>query len=163
MIAHEYGHHIDEHHLGDSAEVDGLRGDAPIQQELRADYLAALITAHFGATSEPRNVWAASAAAGIVALGAMNLVLHARSFLETGIDRVRVSDTHPPMMVRLIAVDRLNRLYDPRDRIGMRNMRRSMRQVMTSLWDLIRPELKRLHDRGIRPLPLGPEEAQWLP
>lgn len=163
MIAHEYGHHIDEHRLGDSADVEGLTGDTPIIQELRADYLAALISAHFGARCEPHNTWAASGVGAIVALGAMNLVLRARYFLETGGDRVPASNTHPPMMVRLVAVDRLNRLYDPRERIAMRNQRRNMREVVTSLWDLIRPELRRLHDRGLRPLPLSQDEAQWLP
>jgi hypothetical protein len=164
MVAHEYGHHIDDHRLGGGADVEGLIGDTPIIQELRADYLAALITAHFGATScQPRNYWATSGVAAIIVLGAMDLVLRARAFLQTGVDRVRPSDTHPPMMVRLLAVDRLNRRYDPRERVATRNSRRNIRHVMTSLWDLIQPELRRLRDRGIRPLPLCSEEAQWLP
>jgi len=118
---------------------------------------------HYGATYQPRNIWAASSVGAIVTLGARDLVLRARSFLDTGVDRLRASDTHPPMMTRMLAVDRLNRLYDPRERVAMRNSRRNLRHVMTRLWDLIQPELRRLGDRGMRPLPLGPEEAQWLP
>jgi hypothetical protein len=163
VIAHEYGHHIDEHKLGDSADVEGLIGDNPIIEELRADYLASLITAHFGATFKPPNPWAASAAVAIVALGSTDLVFRTRSFLESGVDRVRSSNTHPPMMVRMIAVERLNRRYDPRERAKMRNLRREIRHIMTNLWDVIRPELERLRDRGLCPLPISAEDAQWLP
>jgi hypothetical protein len=163
MIAHEYGHHIDEHRLGDVADVEGLDGDAAIIQELQADYVGALITAHFGARTEPKSSFAASAAGAIIALGAVDLAQRAHSLLSSGVDRVRASKTHPPTMVRMIAVDRLNRLYDPRERIAMRNMRRSTRRIMDSLWDLIKPELLQLRARGITPLPVGPDDDQWLP
>ena len=163
ILAHEYGHHIDEHQLGEFADVDGLAGDLPYAQELRADYLAALITAHFGAICTPRNPWAASAAVAIIGLGAMDLVFRTRRFLETGLDREHVSDTHPPMMVRMIGVERLNRRYNPRERAKMREMRKNMRRVMTGLWDVIKPELQQLWKRGIRSMPLAAKDAQWLP
>ncbi len=163
VLAHEYGHHIDEHQLGEFADVDGLVGDLPYAQELRADYLAALITAHFGATCTPRNPWAASAAAAIIGLGAMDLVFRTRRFLETGLDREYISDTHPPMMVRMIGVERLNRRCDRREREKMRTIRKNTRRVMTGLWDVIKPELQQLWRRGIRSMPLAAKDAQWLP
>src|SRR5216684_2202642 len=117
VIAHEYAHHIEQHRVGDSVGVDGASSELRKVQELRADQLAALITAHFGA--ENSNSFAQSGSSAVLALIGTDMVRRTRSVLETGdVEERFVSDTHPPLGDRLQVLDTLR--YDPRNADAVR-------------------------------------------
>jgi hypothetical protein len=156
VIAHEYGHHIALHKMTDSASVDGVP-DAKIH-ELEADHLAALITAHLGA--ELRLQFAHCGSAGVITLIGTDMVRRVRSVLMTGEEEPFDSDTHPPLAHRLMMLETLR--YDPRQAEAVHKARQHFVSIMEGLWELIVPDLKKMHARGIRPLPLR-RDRQWLP
>jgi hypothetical protein len=156
VIGHEYGHHIALH-----STVNPLESDPVILkvQELEADHIAALITAHIGA--EFRLQFAHCGSAGVIALVGTDMVRRARSVLITGEEAPYLSETHPPLEDRLLMLETLR--YDPRQADAVHRTRQHFRSIMEGLWDLILPDLKRMHARGIRPMPVARKDSQWLP
>lgn len=110
VVAHEYSHHILEHGLKGCASVNGLASELSKEQELQADWHAALITANIGA--ECRLSFAYNCTAGVIALIGSDLLNRARSLLATGKERPVKSDSHPPLEHRLLMLEKLR--YDPR-------------------------------------------------
>jgi hypothetical protein len=159
VIAHEYGHHIALHGLGDTLEFDGPPEDRMKVDELEADHLAALITGHFGAKTHIPV--AHSGAAGVVALLAMDLLRRTRSILATGYVRNSESKTHPPLEHRLLMLETVR--YDPRNVEGVQLMRRNFRDIMEGIWELGLPDLQKLHANGLRPAAASSRDSQWLP
>lgn len=151
IIAHEYGHHIALHQIEDDSD--------PKMQELEADHLAALITAHVGA--EVKLQFAHSGGAGVIALTGHDMVRRARSVLVGGREEPFNSDTHPPLKQRLLMLDTLR--YDPREAEAVRLGRQHVVEIMEGLWELILPDLQKMHARGIRPMPMKKGDTQWLP
>ena len=151
VVAHEYGHHIALHKIDDGADLK--------EQELEADHLAALITAHVGA--ELRLQFAHGGQAGVIALLGTDIVRRARSVLTTGREEPFSSDTHPPLHQRLLMLDTLR--YDPREADAVRAGRQHLIEIMEGLWELILPDLQRMYARGIRPMPMKEADTQWLP
>jgi hypothetical protein len=142
--------------MDDSASVDGV-ADAKIH-ELEADHLAALISAHVGA--ELRLQYAHCGTAGVIALIGTDMVRRARSVLMTGREEAFNSVTHPPLAHRLMTLETLR--YDPREAEAVRNGREQFCSIMEGLWELILPDLKKMHAAGVRPLP-PKNDPQWLP
>jgi hypothetical protein len=148
IIAHEYGHHIALHQIEDAAD--------PKMEELEADYLAALITAHVGA--ELRLPFAHC---GVIALVGSDMVRRARSVLVSGREEPLNSDTHPPLEHRLLMLDTLQ--YDPREAEAVRLAHRHLIEIMEGLWELIIADLQKMPARGIRPMRMKVAGGQWLP
>jgi hypothetical protein len=151
IIAHEYGHHIALHQIEDGADLK--------MQELEADYLAALITAHVGA--ELRLQFAHGGEAGVIALVGSDMVRRARSVLVSGREEPSNSDTHPPLEHRLLMLDTLQ--YDPRGAESVRLAHQHLVELMEGLWELIVGDLQKMHARGIRPMQMKEADRQWLP
>jgi hypothetical protein len=159
VVAHEYGHHIALHKLGDSADAEGPPELKMRAEELEADYLAALLMAHIGAEMDIPVAF--SGAAGVVALIGMDLVRRSKSILETGTVQNFSSDTHPPLKNRLLMLETLR--YDSRNIESVRGMRHNFREIMEGIWGIVEPDLKELHARGVRPVTAAPSGSQWLP
>jgi hypothetical protein len=151
VIAHEYGHHIALHQTEDGADLK--------MQELEADHLAALITAHIGA--ETGLQFAHGGEAGVIALIGNDMVRRARSVLTSGREEPFTSETHPPLKHRLFMLETLR--YDAREAEAVRLARQHLAEIMEGLWDLILPDLKKMNARGIRPIPMKEADSQWLP
>jgi hypothetical protein len=154
IVAHEYAHHIALHKIENGFDESILQ-----VQELEADHLAALISAHIGA--ELHLQFAHGCQAGIIALIGNDMVRRARSVLTTGREEMFVSETHPPFSSRLLMLETLR--YDPREAEGVRAARQNFIDIMEGLWELILPDLQRMHARGIRPVPMKKADKQWLP
>lgn len=159
ILAHEYAHHIYGHGVIESATTEGIPSDLSKVQELEADYLAAILTANIGV--EKRLTFAQYGTAAVIALSAVDMLRRARNVLQTGKDDDFVSDTHPPLSERLVNLQRVT--YDPREAESVRANQENCRALMDGIWGLLLPSIEELHKRGVRPLPVNREEAQWLP
>jgi hypothetical protein len=53
--------------------------------------------------------------------------------------------------------------YDPREAEAVSVVRKHYVRITEGLWELILPDLKKMHARGIRPKPRKQTDLQWLP
>jgi hypothetical protein len=159
VVAHEYAHHICGHGVTGVASVGGVSSDLSKAQELEADYCGALLTAHVG--GETRLSFARDGSAAVIALVAVDMLRRARDLLATGAEANFASDTHPSLELRLCNLQRIR--YDPREAEAVRGHQENFRIIMEEIWSLTSPLLKDMHAYGVRPLPVGKEESQWLP
>ena len=159
IVAHEYAHHIRRHGTAVQATVDGISSDLSKAQELDADYYGGLLTANVGV--KQRLTFAQYGSASVIALVAVDLLRRTRDVLATGRVMDFNSDTHPPLEARLLNLQRIR--YDPREAEAVLANQGNFKSIMEGIWSLILPLLKDMHARGIRPLPVVEEEAQWLP
>jgi hypothetical protein len=158
VLAHEYGHHLALHRTEDELDADLSPSDRAKLQELEADHLAALITAHFGAEAELPI--AHSCAAAVVALVGTDIVRRARSVLLTGKVEEFRSETHPGLDERLSMLETLP--YDARNTEAVRSMRQEFYAIMEGIWDMVVPDLVRMHKEGVRPNPVGARQPPVL-
>jgi hypothetical protein len=160
-IAHEYGHHIAQHELGDSAEAGNIHAGRK-HEELEADLLAAMISRYYGAHSKPQDFFSMSGAGGVVILMAMELIRRTRDLLETGTETSFTSNSHPSFEERLANFERIRTLCAPQDVEAFEKTRRRMRNLFEGVWRIVRPHILKLHTRGLRP-PAAAGHDQWLP
>lgn len=158
LIGHEYGHHILQHKTNGSAGVSDVADELMIAQELAADEVGGLITAHIGA--DIGSPFLHSGVGAVLVLCAVDLVRRARSILSTGVETSFVSKSHPALKERIRNLGVLR--YDPRNVRNNERMRDNFEQVMEKVWTFVLPELQRMHARGIRPLSSIPNDLQWL-
>jgi hypothetical protein len=159
IVAHEYAHHSRNHGVATSASVDGISSDLSKAQELEADYYGALLSAHVGV--EQRLTFAQYGSAAVIALVAVDMLRRTRDVLATGVEADVTSRTHPSLESRLLNIQRIR--YDPREAEAVRKSQGNFRNIMEGIWSLSLPLLKNMHAHGVRPLPVGKEESQWLP
>lgn len=157
-VAHEYGHHIAQHKLGDVAAAGALPL-AMKDEEFVADLYAALISRFYGARSQPQDFFAMSGAGGVIMLMAMELLRRTRDVLETGKEAQFASESHPSFDDRIRAFERIRGLCAEQDVAPFAHARRHMRDLFEGIWQLVRPRMVKLHKKGLRP----PSVTQWLP
>lgn len=159
VFAHEYAHHIRGHGVTTSASAGGVESELSKVQELEADYYGALLSAHVGV--EQKLTFAHYGTAAVIALVAVDLLRRTRDVLATGSEIAFLSKTHPPLDERLLVIQEVK--YDPREADAVRANQGNFRNIMEGIWGLARPILRQMHLRGVRPLPVGKDESQWLP
>jgi hypothetical protein len=159
IVAHEYAHHIRSHGVAASASVDGISSDVSKAQELEADYYGALLAAHVGV--EQRLTFARCGSAAVIALVAVDMLRRTRDVLATGVETGFTSSTHPSLESRLLNFQRIR--YDPREAEAVTAHQRNFKNIMEGIWSLSLPLLRDMHAHGVRPLPVGKGESQWLP
>jgi hypothetical protein len=159
VVAREYSSRLALPRVEEANDADDSDDQLSKERELEADYMAALITAHIGV--ELRINGAHSGAAPVIVLVGTDMLRRAKSVLNTGAVEPFTSDTHPPLDERLLVLETLR--YDPRELEVVRNVRQHYRDIMEGIWELILPDLKKLHSRGLRSSAIPPEGIQWMP
>jgi hypothetical protein len=159
IIAHEYAHHICSHGTDGCASVGGISPELSKAQELEADYYAALLTSYVGA--QQMLTFAKDGSAAVIALIAVDLLRRTRGLLATGAETSFCSDTHPSLASRLLNLKRIP--SEPAAAEAVKAIHQNFGTIMEGIWTLVLPLLKDMHAYGLRPLPTGKEESQWLP
>lgn len=163
VVGHEYGHHIDDHRLGDEAGVNGEDKDEAHRKEVMADILGCAMTIQAGRAEERHN-WCALANVGAMAiLIVLELIRRGNRILSTGEDNEdETRDTHPPLETRLEAVNAVTKQdlneHDAKIAFVMQNC---IYHVLFFVWGHVAPFLKTIHENGTRPAEVN--QGGWLP
>jgi hypothetical protein len=157
-LGHEYGHHI----------LDGLHESIedksdPIADEHGADFIGQGISKVIGGRERPPNEYAISGVGAVVILGALQLVLRAKSMLEMGHDMLPTSTSHPTFADRIEVIGTVH-ANEPTDlQAAFQQRRANFVEVLEIVWTRLRPHLKSLHEAGIRPRPYVSPKQGWRP
>lgn len=158
-LAHEYGHHAMRHGVTDSSDqvVDAL------VEEHQADLFARSVSMAIGSREVPPNFYAMSGTGGVIILVALELVKRAKAVLETGQDYFEPSASHPSLRDRVAHIARLDQHLPAEQRERAAEMRWCFIEIMEVIWDVVRPNIVKLHEEGVRPVKGAPDPGGWLP
>lgn len=153
-VAHEYGHHT----------LHRYRLFEDIQEEYKADCFAQYIS-HFSARNrQPCNFFSLTGGGAVVCLCGPDLVLRAKSVLQTGhFESQPSSSSHPPTVSRINTLDTLDYNFSPREIESVRDFRRFILEIFQIIWTAVFPRLHQLHLEGIRPIKASQNGHAWLP
>lgn len=146
VMAHEYGHHVADHaRSGSSEESEGNKA-----QELEADVFARGVSMRLGAERTPQNFFAMAGVGAVVILASLELIGRARSVLDTGKVSSASSETHPPFIERLKAMEVLDETAPIDMRSAFADVRVCFLEIIEGLWSILQPGYLRLHADGLR-------------
>lgn len=152
--------HILEHGVADTSQETANA----FAEEHQADVLGRTVCMVIGARESPPNFYAISGAGAVIILGALDLVRRAKAVLLTGNDRSAPRKRHPPCAQRIGVIALLDeQLPSQQIRDAAETQRRCFAEIVEIIWDLIRPDLERLHREGVRPVDGAPDTGGWLP
>jgi len=155
-LGHEYGHHVLEHGIHGSTE--GISDS--ISAEHDADFIAQGVSKIIGLKEEPPNDYAIAGVGAVVILGALQLVHRAKRMLEANDDTLPTSTSHPTFADRIAHIGTVL-ANEPADYQAIFSERRDhFVEILEIVWANIKPKLTQLHDAGIRPRPLSPQNGR---
>jgi hypothetical protein len=150
-LAHEYGHHIGQHGRKQEASAEG---DATgLKNEFEADLFALSVDRYIGVRETRPNVFSASGAAGAVLLKCHDCIRRVRQILLTGDDAIQSDGVHPETSDRIEAFGTLDHELPDHQRNDLKKMRNDFVTVVDEVYRLLRPIYRKMHGRGVRPLP----------
>ena len=109
IVGHEAGHHSEQHGSGEGF-ASGRDIAKSFASEFSADDFGAKVAMWLGHSDFLRpgaktpNVWMASLAGAVAYLTAAGVVEHVKAIHETGVERLLIERTHPPVNQRLHAL-----------------------------------------------------------
>jgi len=152
VVAHEYGHHIHQHQVGEAGS-DGLDVKTAHQREYEADRTAIAISTYLGtmgyngdSLGKLPNLWMESGGAAVAYLTAADCARCLNEILMTGDWSEPLSPTHPPFKPRLLAMEEVLR---PRRNLIFRAF---AVELIRGIFNYFMPAFAKMHKDGLRPV-----------
>jgi hypothetical protein len=151
VVAHEYGHHIHQHQVGEAGSA-GVDVETAHQREHEADRTAIAISTYLGTMGyngdrlgKLPNLWMESGGAAVAYLSAADCARCLNEILLTGDWSEPLSPTHPPFKARLLAMEDVLR---PRRNLIFRAF---AAELIRGICNKFLPAFAEMHKDGVRP------------